>query len=121
MKAPPAIVYAALLAGLAACTIAPGTDDGGTPSTTSTAPRTRGDQCQSVLSAFCQRAGSCAILTNLNDCIQGNLALCCVGTGCNQTSMISESTVTACEQMITAEDCNDVANTTNPTSCLGSP
>ena len=121
MKPSLAILHAAVLVSLAACSIGPATDDGGTPPSTSTTPRTLGDQCQSVLSVFCQKAGSCAILANLSDCINGNLPLCCVGTACDATSTISESTVTACEQMIMAEDCNVVANETNPTSCLGSP
>jgi hypothetical protein len=71
--------------------------------------------------AFCQKAGACAILADLSDCISENMALCCVGSACNAPSTVSEATVTACEQMIMAEDCNDVVNTMQPTSCLGSP
>lgn len=122
MRGLPAIVCAALLLGGAACTIGPATGDGGTTSTgtTTTAARTLGDQCESVLTAFCQKAGTCAVLASLSDCISGNMALCCVGSACDATSTVSEDTVTECEQTIMAEDCNDVVNTTNPTSCLGS-
>jgi hypothetical protein len=120
VRASPAIVCAALLVGLAACTIGPTGDDGGT-STSTTPARTRGDQCLSVLSAFCQKAASCAIAVDQTECTQGNLSLCCVGTACNATSTISETTVTECSQTIMVEDCNVVQNTTNPTSCLGPP
>ena len=120
MRSALAIVCAALLAGEAACTIGPVTGDGGATST-STPARTRGDQCESVLSAFCQKAASCAISVDQTECVSGNLIMCCVGTGCDVVSTISEETVTACEQTIMAEDCNDVVNTTTPTSCLGSP
>ncbi len=121
MRPLPAIVCGALLLGEWACTIGPATGDGGTTGTsTTTTARTLGDQCESVLSAFCQKAGTCAVLTSLSDCISGNMALCCVGTACDATSTVSETTVTDCEQTIMAEDCNDVVNTTNPTSCLGS-
>jgi hypothetical protein len=121
VRSTPAIVSVALLVGAAACTIGPAGGDGGTGgSATNTSARTVGDQCESVLSAFCQKAGSCAVLTNLSDCISGNMALCCVGTACDATSTVSEATVTECEQTISVEDCNDVVNTINPTSCLGS-
>jgi hypothetical protein len=120
------VVGAALLLGATACTIGPAAGDGGTGGgagggTTTTGPRQLGDQCESVLTVFCQRAGSCAVLTDLSTCISGNMALCCVGSACSATSTVSEATVTACEQAIMAEDCNDVVNTTDPTSCLGSP
>ncbi len=120
MRAPRAIVHAALLAGASACSLGPTTDDGGTTSPGAPA-RTRGDQCESVLSAFCQKAASCAIAVDQSECVNGNLIMCCVGSGCDVTSTISETAVTDCEQMIMAEDCNFVPNTTNPTSCLGSP
>ncbi len=122
MRAAPAIVCAALLVTATACTIAPGSGDGGTGGggTATASARTLGDQCTSVLTAFCQKAGSCAVLTSLSDCISGNMALCCTGTACDATSTVSEATVTTCEQTIMAEDCNDVVNTTNPTTCLGS-
>lgn len=122
MRTTLAIVCAALLLAAPACTIGPASGDGGTSggSTTTTSARTLGDQCTSVLTTFCQKAGSCAVLTSLSDCIDGNMSLCCVGTACDATSTVSEDTVTACEQMIMAEDCNDVVNTTNPTTCLGS-
>ena len=120
MRAPSAIVYAALLAGLPACTLDPTGGDGGS-ATSTTGARTRGDQCMSVLSAFCQKAASCAIAVDQTECTQGNLSLCCVGTACDAPSTISETTVSECSQTIMAEDCNDVVNTTNPTSCLGPP
>ncbi len=128
MRAAPAIAHAALLLAAAACTIGPGSSDGGTGgsgssgggATATTAARTLGDQCTSVLTTFCQKAGSCAVLASLSDCISGNMALCCTGTACDATSTVSEATVTACEQTIMAEDCNDVVNTLNPTTCLGS-
>lgn len=110
---------AALVLGVSACTIGPAGGDGGTGGTPSAA-RSRGDQCQSVLTAFCQKAASCAALTSLSDCINGNMALCCIGSACTATSTVSEATVSQCEQTIMSEDCNDVVNTTNPTSCLGS-
>jgi hypothetical protein len=116
-----AIVCAALLLATPACTIGPVGGDGGTGgSPTTTSARTLGDQCTSVLTTFCQKAGTCAVLTSLSDCITGNMPLCCTGTACDATSTVSESTVTDCEQMIMAEDCNDVVNTNNPTTCLGS-
>ena len=112
-------VCAALLVGASACTIGPAGGDGGTGGSTAP-PRSVGDQCQSVLSAFCQKAASCAILTDLSECMTGNMSLCCVGSACNATSTVSEASVTACEQMIMAEDCNLVVNTTEPTACLKS-
>jgi hypothetical protein len=122
VRTPPAIVCAAaLLLAAPACTIGPaGGDDGGTSGSPTTTTRTLGDQCTSVLTTFCQKAGACAVLTSLSDCITGNMPLCCVGTACDATSTVSEDTVTACEQTIMAEDCNDVVNTNNPTTCLGS-
>ena len=127
MRAAPAIAHAALLMAATACTIGPGSGDGGTGGsggggggTTTTTVMTVGDQCTAVLTAFCQKAGACAVLTSLSDCISGNMALCCTGTACDATSTLSDATVTTCEQTITAEDCNIVVNTTNPTACLGS-
>ncbi len=122
MRSAPAIVTLALLLGEAACTIGPAGADGGTSgggTTTTTTTRSLGDQCESVLTVFCQKAGSCAVLTDLSTCITGNMPLCCTGDACNAPSTVSEDDVTACEQMIMAEDCNDLVNTMNPTSCLG--
>lgn len=113
-------VCVALLLGAWGCTIGPAGADGGTGSTTSTAPRSLGDQCQSVLTVFCQKAASCGLQVDFTECMSGNLSLCCVGSACNATSNVSESSVTACEQMIMAEDCNLVVNTMNPTACLAS-
>jgi hypothetical protein len=114
-------VAAALLLCASACTIGPAGGDGGTGGTTPTPPRPLGDQCESVLSAFCQKEASCAIPVDLATCISGDKSLCCVGSACNATSTVSEASVTACEEMIMAEDCNLVVNTSNPTACLTSP
>jgi hypothetical protein len=110
------VVRAALLLGMAACTIQPGTEDADSGS--SAPPRSRGDQCQDVLREFCQKAASCAITVDLQTCVQGNLVLCCNGSECSSPSTVSEATVTACKQTIDGADCNVIANTTNPTSCL---
>jgi hypothetical protein len=114
-----AAVVPALL--LVACTLGPATGaDGGTTGTP-VAPRSVGDQCQDVLSAYCQRAASCALpVAGLMDCINNTLPLCCTGSQCDQTSQISEAAVTDCEQAFAAELCNDVAATTNPAMCLQS-
>jgi hypothetical protein len=116
-------VGAALLLYASACTIGPAGSDGGAGgSTTTTPPRSLGDQCQSVLSAFCQKEESCAIpVDNLAQCISGDMSLCCVGSACNATSTVSEASVTACEEMIMAEDCYPVSITMDPTACLPSP
>jgi hypothetical protein len=87
---------------------------------TSSPPRSLGDQCQSVLTVFCQKAASCGILVDFTECMSGNMSLCCVGSACTATSNVSEASVTACEQMIMGEDCNLVVNTSNPTACLAS-
>lgn len=121
MRSPPAIACAALLLCASACTIGPATGDGGAGGTTTTPPRPLGDQCQSVLSAFCQKEASCAIPVDLGTCISSDMSLCCVGSACNATSTVSEASVTDCEAMIMAEDCNLVVNTTDPTACLTSP
>jgi hypothetical protein len=118
VRAPLAIVCAALALGPSACTIGPATGDGGTGGGSTVATRSLGDQCTSVLTAFCQKAGSCAVLTDLNDCISGNMSLCCVGAACTATSTVSEADVSSCEQSIANEDCNVLVNTTDPTSCL---
>jgi hypothetical protein len=119
------MVCAALLLSSPACTVGPAAGDGGTGGGPSTGPaRSVSDQCQSVLSAFCQKVANCQIAAvDLSECISGNLALCCIGSACNATSTVSESTVTECEQTITAEDCNlvqETIQTMNPTACLGS-
>ena len=118
-------VAAVLLLCASACTIGPAGGDGGTGGTggtTTTPPRPLGDQCESVLSVFCQKEASCAIpVGNLGQCISGDMSLCCVGSACNATSTVSEASVTACEEMIMAEDCYPVSITTDPTACLTSP
>jgi hypothetical protein len=117
-------VGAALLLCASACTIGPAGGDGGTGGTggtTTTPPRPLGDQCESVLSVFCQKEASCAIPVDLGQCISGDMSLCCVGSACNATSTVSEASVTACEEMIMAEDCYPVSITTDPTACLTSP
>jgi hypothetical protein len=122
VRSAPAIVCVALLVGAAACTIGPAAGDGGTGGSTATTPaRTVGDQCESVLSVYCQKAASCALVSDLSACLTGNMALCCVGTACNATSTVSEATVSECEQMIMTEDCYPVSITMNPTSCIVSP
>jgi hypothetical protein len=123
VRSAPAIVCVALLLSEASCTIGPAGADGGAsgggPTTTTT--RSLGDQCESVLTVFCQMAiVSCAVGTDLSTCITEFMPLCCTGDACNAPSTVSEDDVTACEQMIMAENCNDVVNTINPTSCLAS-
>jgi hypothetical protein len=122
VKVAPAIVCAALLVSQAACTFGPASSDGGTTTTTTTTTTTRslGDQCESVLSVFCQQAASCALLADLNECITGNEPMCCIGSACTATSTVSEDDVTSCEQMIMAEQCYAISITMDPTACLTS-
>ena len=123
MRGLPAIVCAALLLCESACTIGPATGDGGTGGSSSTPPRPLGDQCESVLTAFCQKAASCGMQVDLGQCISGNQALCCTGSACNATSTISEETVSACEQSIANEDCytlTQMIQSSAPTACLTS-
>jgi hypothetical protein len=117
-----AIACAALLVSQTACTIGPASGDGGTTTTTTTTTTARslGDQCESVLSVFCQQAASCALLADLNECITGNEPMCCIGSACTATSTVSEDDVTSCEQMIMAEQCYAISITMDPTACLTS-
>ncbi len=117
-----AAVYVVGLVALVACTIGPAAGgDGGTASTSTAPPPSLGDQCRAVLGEYCQKAASCALpVADLNDCINNALPLCCSGSQCDAASTNTEATVTDCEQTIDAEDCNIVANTTNPTTCLQS-
>jgi hypothetical protein len=105
---------------LSACTIGPaaGTDGG---AAASAAPRSLSDQCEDVLTEYCQKAVSCALPVGpLKDCIDNTLPLCCTGSKCNELSPTPEAVVTACKQAIDGASCNDVANTMNPTTCLQS-
>jgi hypothetical protein len=121
VRAALAIVCAALALGQSACTFGPAASDGGTGGGGSTeSARTVGDQCESVLVSFCQAAATCGTLSDMSDCVNGNMDLCCVGTACNATSTVSESDVTACEQSFAAEGCYALSLTMNPTSCLSS-
>jgi hypothetical protein len=106
---------------LCACTIGPAAGtDGGTAS--SAAPRSVVDQCEDVLTEYCQKAVTCALpVAPLKDCIDNALPLCCTGSKCNEPSPTPETVVTGCKQAIDSADCNDVANTMNPTTCLQSP
>jgi hypothetical protein len=115
-----AIVCAALPWSLAACTIGPTDTDGGTGGG-ATPTRSLGDQCTSVISEFCQQGPRCAVTVNLAQCIMNFMPLCCSGTACTTLSTVTESTVTACEQMYDTLDCNGIVNITNPTVCLTSP
>jgi hypothetical protein len=119
MRDAAAVPFAPFL--LCACTIGPvaGTD-GGTAS--SAAPRSVKDQCEDVLAEYCQKAVTCALpVAPLMDCIDNTLPLCCTGSKCIEPSPTPEAVVTGCKQAIDSALCNDVANTTNPTTCLQSP
>ena len=109
----------AALPWAAACTIGPADSggDNGTGAPAATA-RTLGDQCDDVITEFCQAAAQCAIPVQLQACVDNYLPLCCTGTACNALSTVSESTVSACKTTYDTEDCNLIVNTTNPGSCL---
>ena len=118
MKFAVAIVCAALSWSLAACTFGPTVTDGGTASAT---PRTLGEQCDDVDSAYCQQGTRCNIAVALAECIGNLRPLCCSGTGCTTTSTHSESTVSSCTQMIEILDCGVISTTqTFPHDCLTS-
>jgi hypothetical protein len=122
MRHAAAAACAALLFAGSACTIGPaGGADGGGGGTSTSPAQTVGDQCEDVLTEFCTKANEmCAIDIGLQDCINNYMALCCTGSACDQTSTISEATVTECKQTIDGEDCNIVVNTVNPGGCLQS-
>jgi hypothetical protein len=121
MRRAAAAVHATLSLALFACTIGPAATDGGTASTTSAPPRSVRDQCEDVLTEYCQKAASCVLpVAGLKDCIDNALPLCCTGSQCDQPSPTPEAVVNECKQAIDSELCNDVAATTNPTTCLRS-
>jgi hypothetical protein len=120
MRGAAAVVCALGLLAPCACTIGPTAGVGG-GTTATVAPRTVGDQCEDVLTEYCQKATSCALpVAPLKDCIDNAMPLCCTGANCDAASPTPESVVTECDQAIDAEDCNDVANTLDPTTCLHS-
>lgn len=121
MRGAAAVMCAIVSSVLFACTIGPAATDGGTSSTTTAARRSVSDQCEDVLTEYCQRAASCALpVLGLKDCIDNALPLCCTGSQCDQPSPTPETVVNECKQAIDSELCNDVAGTTNPTTCLQS-
>ena len=120
MRMAVAIVCAALPLSEAACTLGPTDADGGADASTTPA-RALGDQCQDVISEFCQQGPRCALSVGLAQCVSNYLPLCCMGSKCTAASTIRESAVTSCKQTIDALDCNVIVNTSNPAICLSSP
>ena len=117
MKVTAAFLCIALPWTGAACTIGPVTGDAG--STSSATPMmTLGDQCQSVITPYCQQLPACGINIGLATCIANYVPLCCIGSACSAPSTVSASKVTACARMNAMLDCNTVVNTANPASCL---
>ncbi len=121
MRGAAAVVHALVPLVLSACTIGPAGADGGT-ATGATAPaRTVGDQCDDVLTEYCQKAASCALpVAALMDCINDARPLCCTGSQCDEASPTSEAVVSECKQAIDGTVCYDLSMTTNPTACLQS-
>ena len=112
-------ILCAVLPWTAACSIGP-TDSGSDQGTgaSAAAARTVGDQCDDVITEFCEQGARCAIQLQIQDCVDNYLPLCCTGTACNVPSTVSESTVSACKTNFDTEDCNLIVNTSDPGSCL---
>jgi hypothetical protein len=115
------LVAAAALSLLAgACTITPNSPSDAGP-VDATATGTIGDQCTRVFTALCQRDISvCGASFDLNTCVMSGVTQCCGGT-CSHAAISSDTTIDACVQAVSAEDCNSIVNNAIPAACAGVP
>jgi hypothetical protein len=83
---------------------------------------TVGDQCATIVTAFCEQAtGPCATGATLADCIANDMPMCCAGSTCDAQSASPACAISACTMAISQEDCNSVVASGLPSACQGLP
>src|SRR5262245_41023217 len=87
----------------------------------SSSDKTVGDQCGSVMNAFCSRARTCGLKVSDADCNQGTNTCC--GGHCGDTAQSSDSSIDTCVKAMDSIACSDFsskpAESLLPSSCRG--
>ncbi len=122
MRATVGIVCAAFACLVAACTIQPGDDSSSSGSGgggTVTGTETVGDQCDAINAEFCNDTSTqCGIMQNVQQCVDNDRASCCVGSACDATATVSDSTVSSCEEALDGLTCYELTEISNAGACL---